>query len=184
MAWLRACGATAIAAALAACGSSEARIGLAPASAGATTRDSASATANPPATTRVPPALAKEPVVRVPKGAPPTRLVIKDLITGTGPVAHRLDTVTVNYVGVLYADGKVFDSSWQRHTPFTTGLNSTAVIGGWVAGIAGERVGGRRELIVPPSLAYGASGNPPQVPAHATLVFVIDLLAVGPGTGT
>ena len=125
-----------------------------------------------------PPQLAKKPVVNVPKGSPPSKLITKDLITGTGATATAGKTVTVNYVGVLYKGGKQFDSSWQRNQPFTTALSQGSVIPGWVQGINGMKVGGRRELIIPPSLGYGAKGSPPTIPANSTLVFVVDLLKV------
>jgi FKBP-type peptidyl-prolyl cis-trans isomerase len=116
--------------------------------------------------------------VVVPKGAPPNKLVVKDLITGTGPAAKAGSTITVNYVGVLYKGGKEFDSSWktgQPFAPFQLGLGR--VIPGWDKGLVGMKVGGRRELIIPPSLGYGKTGSPPTIPANATLVFVVDLLA-------
>ena len=122
--------------------------------------------------------LSKEPVLNIPKGPAPTHLVKIDLIKGTGPVAGPTSTVTVNYVGALYNGGKEFDSSWKRNQPFTTALSAGSVIDGWVKGVAGMKVGGRRELIIPPSLGYGKSGSPPTIPANATLVFVVDLLAV------
>jgi peptidylprolyl isomerase len=131
-----------------------------------------------PTTPKPPPALAKKPVVTVPKTPPPTKLVIKDLIPGTGAAASAGKTVTVNYVGVLYDTGKEFDSSWSRNQPFTTSLAPGSVISGWVQGLDGMKVGGRRELTIPPSLAYGKAGSPPTIPPNSTLVFVIDLLSV------
>jgi peptidylprolyl isomerase len=104
--------------------------------------------------------------------------VVKDLIKGNGPAASSNGTVTVNYVGVLYPTGKQFDSSWTRNQPFTTPLSSGSVIPGWVQGIQGMKVGGRRELIIPPALGYGKSGSPPTIPPNSTLVFVVDLLSV------
>jgi FKBP-type peptidyl-prolyl cis-trans isomerase len=88
--------------------------------------------------------------------------------------------VTVNYVGALYS-GKHFDSTWKRHMTFTFDLGTGEVIRGWDSGIAGMRVGGRRELILPPGLAYGANGSPPVIPPNATLIFVVDVLAVSRG---
>jgi peptidylprolyl isomerase len=129
-------------------------------------------------TPKTPADLSTEPTVTVPTTPAPTKLVTKDLITGTGAVAKEGDTVTVNYVGVLYKGGKTFDSSWSRHQAFTTPLSVGSVIPGWVQGIAGMKVGGRRELIIPPSLAYGAKGSPPTIPANSTLIFVVDLLSV------
>jgi peptidylprolyl isomerase len=122
--------------------------------------------------------LSKEPVVTRPTGAPPTALVKRDLIVGTGPEAKAGQSVTVNYVGALYSTGKVFDASWKRHEPFGFSLGRGQVIPGWDQGIAGMKVGGRRELIIPAPLAYGAKGSPPAIPPNSTLVFVVDLLAV------
>jgi len=179
--------ALATAAGLAACGSSATPGVVAPPQGGAT---QAAVTA-PPATPKTststvttpkpPSPLSREPVIHTPGGKPPSKLVVKNLINGTGTAAKVGDTITVNYVGALYKTGKVFDSSWQRHTPFTTTLTSGAggVIAGWVQGLQGMRVGGRRELIIPPSLAYGKSGTS-GIPPNSTLIFVIDLLAVKP----
>lgn len=168
---------SAAALALAACGSSHtAGVELAP-SAGLTE-------ASVPTTPKPPPALASKPTVTVPNGPPPKHLVVKDLVPGTGKAVASGQTVTVNYVGVLYKNGKEFDSSWKRNQPFTTALSSGSVIPGWVQGIAGGngiapmKVGGRRELIIPPSLGYGKSGSPPTIPPNSTLVFVVDLLSV------
>ena len=111
-----------------------------------------------------------------PSGAAPTKLVVKDIITGTGPEAKAGESVTVNYVGVLYHGGKEFDASWKRSEPFTFTLGKGQVIPGWDQGVAGMKVGGRRELIIPAALAYGAKGSPPTIPPNAPLVFVVDLL--------
>ena len=147
--------------------------------AGIETAPGAGATqASIPTTPKIPPDLATKPKVSIPTGAAPTTLVTKDLIVGTGAVAKSGSTVTVNYVGELYKGGKEFDSSWSRNQPFTTALSTSSVIKGWVQGIAGMKVGGRRELIIPPSLGYGTAGSPPTIPANATLVFVVDLLSV------
>lgn len=157
--------------ALAACGSST-KIVLAP---------SAGATNVPiPTTPKPPPALQSKPVVHVsPSSCATKQLVKQDFVTGTGQAAHAGQTVTVNYVGVLCKTGKEFDSSWKRNQPFTTSLTSGpgGVIAGWVQGIPGMRVGGRRQLVIPASLAYGAKGNP-GIPPNSTLVFVVDLLSV------
>ncbi len=103
----------------------------------------------------------------------------KDLITGTGQTANSGSSVTVNYVGVLYSGGKEFDSSWKTGQPFAPfKLGAGSVIPGWDKGIVGMKVGGRRELIIPPALAYGKAGQPPTIPPNATLVFVVDLLGV------
>jgi peptidylprolyl isomerase len=122
--------------------------------------------------------LATKPTVTVPSGPAPTKLVTKEIIVGTGPEAKAGDSVTVNYVGVLYSNGKVFDASWKRHEPFTFTLGKGQVIPGWDQGVAGMKVGGRRELIIPAELAYGKRGSPPTIPPNAPLVFVVDLLGV------
>jgi peptidylprolyl isomerase len=121
--------------------------------------------------------LSKEPTVTPPSGPAPTKLVTKDLIVGTGPEAKAGDSVTVNYVGVLYKGGKVFDASWKRDETFPFVLGKSQVIPGWEQGIVGMKVGGRRELIIPSALAYGAKGSPPTIPPNSALIFVVDLLA-------
>jgi peptidylprolyl isomerase len=120
--------------------------------------------------------LSTEPAVPPQSGAPPTKLVTKDLIVGTGPEAKAGQSVTVNYVGALYKGGKVFDASWKRHEPFNFVLGKGAVIAGWDQGIAGMKVGGRRLLIIPAPLGYGAKGAGASIPPNAALVFVVDLL--------
>jgi peptidylprolyl isomerase len=120
------------------------------------------------------------PTVTVPSGTPPTSLESADLITGTGKEAGPGDQVTVQYVLATYSAGKVIQSSWTSQ-PFSFVLGEGQVIPGWDKGVVGMKVGGRRELIIPASLGYGA--NPPQgaqgIAANDTLVFVIDLLKVG-----
>jgi peptidylprolyl isomerase len=174
-----------VAVAVAGCGSSSKAPGIQQApSAGATQAQiTAPATTSTSTTTSVPTPkppspLSKKPVVTVPTGPAPTKLVTKDLITGTGTTAKEGDTVTVNYVGVLYKGGKEFDSSWSRNQTFSTPLTTGSVIPGWVQGIAGMKVGGRRELIIPPNLAYGKAGSGSTIPPNSTLVFVVDLLSV------
>ncbi|HEY2160812.1 MAG TPA: FKBP-type peptidyl-prolyl cis-trans isomerase [Solirubrobacteraceae bacterium] len=164
-------GALALAAGAAACGSSTAP--------GVQQAPSSGATAAPVATTpKPPPQLSTKPTVTVPKDCSNKQLVTKDLIPGTGQAAAAGQTVTVNYVGVLCQTGKEFDSSWKRNHPFTTPLTPGGVIPGWVKGIPGMKVGGRRELIIPASLAYGKTGSPPTIPPNSPLVFVVDLLSV------
>jgi peptidylprolyl isomerase len=149
---------------------------LATASASSSTPTSAT---SPTATVKTPASgpLSKEPSVTPPSGAAPTKLIVKELITGTGAEAKAGQSATVNYVGVLYKGGKVFDASWKRNEPFTFTLGRGQVIPGWDQGVVGMKVGGRRELIIPAPLAYGAKGSPPTIPANAALVFVVDLLA-------
>jgi len=120
-----------------------------------------------------------KPKVTVPKGAPPKKLEIEEIEEGSGAEAKSGDEVTVQYVGVDYKNGKEFDSSWSRNEPFGFTLGAGEVIPGWDQGVEGMKVGGRRELIIPPSLAYGEAGAPPAIGPNETLVFVIDLLEVG-----
>lgn len=120
--------------------------------------------------------LSKQPTVTPPSGSAPTTLVTKEIIKGTGAEAKAGESVTVNYVGVLYHGGKEFDASWKRSEPFTFTLGKGQVIKGWDQGVAGMKVGGRRELIIPAELAYGKNGSPPTIPPNAPLVFVVDLL--------
>jgi peptidylprolyl isomerase len=119
-----------------------------------------------------------KPQVKKQQGPPPTELVANDLEEGSGPAAKAGDEVSVQYVGVNYKSGKEFDASWGRGEPFTFGLGSGMVIPGWEEGIEGMKVGGRRELIIPPELGYGAAGSPPAIPPNETLVFVVDLEAI------
>ena len=116
-----------------------------------------------------------KPVVKPPKGAPPKELEVKDLVEGEGDEAVAGDRVSVDYVGVNYRSGKEFDSSWSRNEPFTFTLGAGEVIPGWDQGVQGMKIGGRRELIIPPELAYGAAGSPPAIPKNETLIFVVDL---------
>jgi len=119
-----------------------------------------------------------KPKVTVPTGAPPKKLEVEELEEGSGAEAKSGDKVTVQYVGVNYKNGKEFDSSWSRSEPFSFTLGAGEVIPGWDQGVEGMRVGGRRELVIPPELAYGEAGAPPAIGPNETLVFVIDLLEV------
>ena len=121
------------------------------------------------------PSLAQKPEVEVPDGPAPKELVVEDLVEGTGREAKAGDTVTVDYVGVLYDDGEQFDASWDSGQPFTFTLGAGEGIEGWDNGVEGMKVGGRRRLVIPPNLAYGTEGAPPAIPPNATLVFVVDL---------
>ena len=124
--------------------------------------------------------LTTKPVITIPKTAAPCDLQTSDIVTGTGAAAKAGDALTVKYVGVLYADGKEFDSSWSRGDAetFPFALGAGAVIKGWDTGVVGMKVGGRRELTIPSSMAYGPQGQGP-IPADATLVFVVDLVKIG-----
>ncbi len=122
--------------------------------------------------------LAKKPKVTVPSGPPPKKLEEKELVEGDGAEAKPGDEVTVQYVGVGYTSKEQFDASWDRGEPFSFTLGAGQVISGWDAGVKGMKVGGRRELTIPPGQAYGPSGSPPAIGPNETLIFVIDLLAV------
>ncbi len=130
-----------------------------------------------PKSTRAPSGTSSKPKVVVPSGSPPTKLVIKDIKVGQGAAATAASTVTVQYVGVSWSTKQQFDSSWDRGEPATFALSQ--VVPGWQQGIPGMKVGGRRELIIPPALGYGAAGAPPDIKPNETLVFIIDLLKVG-----
>ena len=113
-----------------------------------------------------------KPDIDAPEGPAPADLVIRDLIVGDGAEAKPGDTVTVHYVGVEYETGEQFDASWDRGEPIEFPLRG--LIAGWQEGIPGMKVGGRRQLIIPPALAYGESGG--HRLSGKTLIFVIDLL--------
>ncbi|HEX3840336.1 MAG TPA: FKBP-type peptidyl-prolyl cis-trans isomerase [Acidimicrobiales bacterium] len=120
-----------------------------------------------------------KPVVTPPTGTPPTQLESTDLITGTGPAVTAQDTVTVQYVGVAWSNGKQFDASWNDGSGQPVQFPLSGVIPGWTQGMVGMQVGGRRELVIPPNLAYGA--NPPQgsgIATNDTLIFIIDLVKI------
>lgn len=123
----------------------------------------------------------RKPKVPPGKGNPPTELVVQDLIAGDGTRAKSGDTVSVRYVGVLFEDGEEFDSSWKngKGQTFQFSLGGGQVIPGWDQGIVGMREGGRRKLIIPPELAYGAQGFPPDIPPDAALIFDVDLVETG-----
>jgi len=109
----------------------------------------------------------------------PSGLRIIDVTPGTGPVPQAGQTVTVNYTGWLFVDGKKgkkFDSSLDRGEPFSFTLGQGQVIKGWDEGVATMHVGGKRTLIIPPDLGYGASGAGGDIPPGATLIFDVDLL--------
>lgn len=106
----------------------------------------------------------------------PTELQIEDLVVGTGAEAQKGSTASVHYKGTLL-NGTVFDSSYNRGTPFSFTLGENSVIQGWEQGILGMKVGGKRKLVIPPDLAYGPIARGP-IPANSTLVFEVELLDV------
>ncbi|WP_405765349.1 FKBP-type peptidyl-prolyl cis-trans isomerase [Streptomyces sp. NBC_00080] len=124
-----------------------------------------------------------KPEVDVPEGAAPAELTIRDLVVGNGAEVKPGTVVRVHYVGVTFETGKEFDSSWDRDQPFKFALGGGRVIKGWDRGLRGMKVGGRREIVVPPRLGYGNQSPSPLIPAGSTLVFVVDLLDSYSGTG-
>jgi peptidylprolyl isomerase len=116
-----------------------------------------------------------KPVIEYPGGEAPTDLKIEDIVVGDGAEANAGDTVDVHYVGVEFASGEEFDASWNRGQSIEFPLRG--LIQGWQEGIPGMRVGGRRQLTIPPEKAYGPAGGGHRL-SGKTLVFVIDLLEV------
>jgi FKBP-type peptidyl-prolyl cis-trans isomerase len=106
----------------------------------------------------------------------PSGVEFYDIVDGTGREAVMGNTVVVNYTGWLI-NGKKFDSSYDRGQPFSFRIG-TGVIRGWTEGVQGMRAGGKRQLRIPPDLAYGRNGQPPMIPPNATLIFDIELLEV------
>jgi peptidylprolyl isomerase len=125
--------------------------------------------------------LEEKPSIPQPTGEPPTELRSRDIVKGDGRTARKGDNVTVQYVGVNFSNGAEFDASWNSGQPFTFTLGSGQVIPGWDEGVAGMKVGGRRQLTIPPDMAYGPQGSPPAIGPNETLVFVIDLQKVESG---
>jgi FKBP-type peptidyl-prolyl cis-trans isomerase FkpA len=128
--------------------------------------------------------------VRVPNTNAPTKITgdgVKtdsglqywDIKVGTGAVANDGDHVKVHYTG-WFTDGKKFDSSVDAHQPYSFTLGKGDVIKGWDEGVTGMKVGGKRQLRIPPELAYGEAGYKKIVPPNATLIFDVQLLAVTP----
>jgi len=109
---------------------------------------------------------------------PPTDLVVTELSEGDGPAAISGSTVSVHYVGVAHSTGEEFDASYNRGTPLQFRLGSGQVIAGWDQGVQGMKVGGRRQLLIPPHLGYGDRGAGGVIKPGETLVFVVDLLEV------
>ena len=119
------------------------------------------------------------PAIKMPSGQPPANLTTKVLIKGTGATVARGDTVVVQYVGSIWRNGYQFDSSWKRSQPFgfTIGASPSQVIKGWDQGLAGQTVGSRVMLVIPPAYGYGKTGSPQaHIKGTDTLVFVVDIL--------
>jgi peptidylprolyl isomerase len=122
--------------------------------------------------------LSAKPKVTVDTSAgPPSQLVSEDLVEGGGRELGRGDTADVQYVGVSWSTGREFDSSWDRGAkPFSFPLGGGRVIRGWDDGVVGMRAGGRRVLVIPPDLGYGARGAGNAIGPNETLIFVVDAL--------
>lgn len=114
-------------------------------------------------------------------GEPATELEVVDVIEGEGAEAGSGDEIEVEYVGVAQSTGQEFDSSWEREDPFSFQLGGGQVIPGWDEGLVGMREGGRRLLVIPGDLAYGPTGQPPDIGPDETLVFAVDLIEVKEG---
>jgi peptidylprolyl isomerase len=155
-------------------GGSDSTTGVAP-SASATASAAPSAAAFPPVPAGADAALKTRPTVTAGTGAV-TALKVTPLIEGTGPGAQTGQTVTVNYVGVTYQDGKEFDASWDKQQTFPVTLGQGGVIKGWDQGLVGAKLGSRLQLDIPASLAYGDPA-PSGYPSGA-LRFVVDVLAI------
>jgi peptidylprolyl isomerase len=119
-----------------------------------------------------------KPVVTVPEGEAPIELVMTDLTEGSGAEATKGSTVIVHYVGISWSTGAEFDSSWNRNETFDFPLGKGNVIQGWDEGVQGMKVGGRRQLVIPPHMGYGARGAGGVIKPNETLIFVVDLIAV------
>src|SRR6266480_3930048 len=119
-----------------------------------------------------------KPEVDFPGGPPPADLQITDIWEGEGKVASAGDTVQVHYVGVSHSTGEEFDASWNRGEPLAFRLGAGQVIAGWDQGVQGMKVGGRRQLIIPPGLAYGDRGAGQSIAPGETLIFVCDLVSI------
>lgn len=121
----------------------------------------------------------RKPDVTVPDAERPTDLVVIDEIIGDGQEATAGQQVSVHYVGVAWSNGRQFDASWDRMEPFSFGLGAGQVIAGWDNGVQGMKVGGRRTLYIPPHMGYGERGAGGAIGPNETLIFTVDLLAVG-----
>ena len=119
------------------------------------------------------------PTIKIPANTTaPTSLQVKTLIKGNGAVVKKGQDLAVQYTGVIWRTGKVFDSSWSRQTPLTTVIGKGQVIPGWDTGLVGQTVGSRVLLVIPPKDGYGSSGaSQAGIKGTDTLVFVVDILA-------
>jgi peptidylprolyl isomerase len=121
----------------------------------------------------------QKPKIEKPSGKPPAKLTVVDIVKGTGAAAKSGDTLNVDYAGNSWSTGKEFDASWKRKQTFPVTLGSGQVIPGWEQGLVGMRQGGRRLLVIPPDLGYGATGSGSAIKPNETLLFVVDLRKKG-----
>ncbi len=119
-----------------------------------------------------------KPEIDFPDSPAPTQLQITDITPGEGDEANVGSTVLAHYVGVAHSSGEEFDASYNRGQPLSLRLGTGQVIAGWDQGIVGMRVGGRRQLVVPPHLGYGDRGAGSAIGPGETLIFVVDLVDV------
>jgi len=119
-----------------------------------------------------------KPEIDFPDGPPPTDLQVTDITEGSGAEATAGSTVSVHYVGVAHSTGEEFDASYNRGAPLDFRLGVGQVISGWDQGVQGMKVGGRRQLVIPPHLGYGDRGAGGAIKPGETLIFVVDLLDV------
>jgi peptidylprolyl isomerase len=117
----------------------------------------------------------KKPKITKPSGKPPAVLTVVDVVDGKGAAAKEGDTLTVDYAGNSWSTGKEFDASWNSGQPFPVTLGQGQVIPGWEQGLQGMKQGGRRLLVIPPDLGYGAQGSGDKIKPNETLIFVVDL---------
>jgi peptidylprolyl isomerase len=122
--------------------------------------------------------MSEKPEIDFPDGPPPADLEIVDIREGDGAEAKPGSTVSVHYVGVAHSTGEEFDASYNRGAPLDFPLGAGRVIQGWDSGVAGMKVGGRRQLTIPPHLAYGDRGAGGVIKPGETLIFVVDLIDV------
>lgn len=119
--------------------------------------------------------MGEAPTIGAPSGTPPTTLESKDIVVGTGAEVLPTSTITFHYTLMTWSNGALIESSWSSGSPATYPLSNLIV--GWQQGIPGMKVGGRRLLVVPPDLGYGAQGSGPVGP-NETLIFVMDIVSV------
>jgi peptidylprolyl isomerase len=167
----------ALAAFVAGCGSQGASLSDVSSSESTSATDSTSDTkAEKTVQPKVSGSLKEKPELSDASGDPPTELIQKDIKKGTGKTAKNGDKVSVNYVGHNWSNNAEFDTSWGKQA-FEFTLGEGGVIKGWDEGVVGMKEGGRRLLIIPPDLGYGANSQG-SIPANETLVFVVDLVKV------